>query len=156
LVLLKKIEESLAEELKDGPHFVVSMLLSKSGNKLNILIDGDEGVGIDDCTRISRKLSSLIDENEAMLDGPLVLEVSSPGADQPLVMARQYPKHIGRELRISLHEGIQIEGELIESSEQDIVIKEEKGKGKKKEITEHRILFDEIKEARVKLSFKKK
>lgn len=156
LDLMLNISQWLQEELAEGPLFLVAMEQSKSGNKLNIMIDGDEGVGIDQCAKLSRSLSAKIDENEELLSGPMTLEVSSPGADQPLQMPRQYPKHMGRELNILLADGRKLEAELLKVQANGIVVKTETGKGKKKEITEHALSFDEIKEAKVKLSFKKK
>lgn len=156
LDLMSNISQWLKEELADGPLFLVALEQSKSGKKMNVLIDGDKGVGIDECAKLSRSLSTRLDENEELLSGPMTLEVSSPGADQPLQMPRQYPKHVGRELNILLADGRKLEAALVEVQAQGIIVRTETGKGKKKEITDHALSFDEIKEAKVKLSFKKK
>ena len=63
---------------------------------------------IDDCADISRKLSELLDAEEAAgrdpIDGGYRLEVSSPGIDRPLTRLQDYADWAGHEARISLRE----------------------------------------------------
>ncbi len=73
-------------------------------NKVLVLIDGDEGVNIDHCAQISRKISAELEEKEVM-DGAYRLEVSSPGVEFPLKYQRQFPKHIGRKVKVSQNDG---------------------------------------------------
>ena len=51
---------------------------------LRVYIDGPAGVNVDDCARVSRQLSALLDVEDP-LPGQYTLEVSSPGLDRPLV-----------------------------------------------------------------------
>lgn len=71
---------------------------------VQVQVDTDAGVTIDTCARISRELGPLLDSVEG-LQGPFRLEVTSPGADKPLRMLRQYPRHIGRPFRLKLRSG---------------------------------------------------
>ena len=61
---------------------------------------------IDDCADISRKLSELLDAEEAAgrdpIDGGYRLEVSSPGIDRPLTRPKDYAAWAGHEVRIQL------------------------------------------------------
>lgn len=128
-------------------------------NKLEVTLDSDTGITFRKCQQISRYLESFIDE-EGWLGEKYTLEVSSPGADKPLKIARQYPKHIGRKLEIKKTNGEKEEGRLTEVNEEDILIvyKVRRKEGKKK-VTEEmnsRIPFTEIEKAVVKLSFNKK
>jgi ribosome maturation factor RimP len=66
---------------------------------VEVFVDGDEGVTIDQCAEISRELELLIDTEE-VLDGGYRLSVSSPGIDQPIVIPRQYTRHLGRDIKV--------------------------------------------------------
>ena len=70
-----------------------------SGRTLRIYIDKPGGIALDDCVRISRQLSDLLDVyGEASV--PHRLEVSSPGLDRPLGRARDFEKFKGSHVRI--------------------------------------------------------
>jgi ribosome maturation factor RimP len=59
------------------------------------------GVSLDDCTRVSRELSRVLDEHESLLPGAYRLEVGSAGVERPLVKARDFERYAGREVRLS-------------------------------------------------------
>jgi ribosome maturation factor RimP len=61
--------------------------------------DGD--MGIDDCTRLSRAVSEVLDAAE-LVKGEFVLEVSSPGIDRPLTRLVDFETYEGFEARIEL------------------------------------------------------
>ena len=58
---------------------------------LRIFIDKADGIGVDDCERVSRQVSSLLDVEDP-ISGEYTLEVSSPGADRPLYTLAQCEK----------------------------------------------------------------
>lgn len=89
--------------------FLVGLSLKgNAGNrKLGIFLDGDDGISIDQCSSVSRQLASRLEE-EDLIDGKYVLEVSSAGIDQPLTMLRQYKKNIGRSLKVQLEDGLEV------------------------------------------------
>ena len=60
------------------------------------MIDGDNGVLVEDCMFVSRAIEHNLDRETEDFS----LEVSSVGATTPLVHKRQYKKHIGRILKI--------------------------------------------------------
>ncbi len=122
-------------------------------NNISVYVDGDEGVTIENCVRLNRALYKLIVEKEIANDGEFGLEVSSPGVDEPLVLRRQYKKNLGRMVEVVRVDGTEIEGKLLEANEDGIVVEEEKGKGKKKEIVKHELAFAEVKSTVVKIVF---
>jgi ribosome maturation factor RimP len=61
---------------------------------LRIYIDGDNGVTIEDCERVSKQVSDLLDV-EDVLASSYTLEVSSPGMDRVLFKLEQYAESIG-------------------------------------------------------------
>ena len=84
--------------------------LEPSGAVLRVLIELPDaetlppgvGVSLDDCTRVSRAVSALLDHDESMVPGHFRLEVSSPGIERPLVKARDFERYRGREVRVSV------------------------------------------------------
>ncbi len=72
-----------------------------AGAVLRLYIDKTGGVSLDDCTRITRPVSDLLD---VALDevGPYRLEVSSPGMDRPLGRVVDYERFTGHEARIRI------------------------------------------------------
>jgi ribosome maturation factor RimP len=122
-------------------------------NNISVYIDGDEGVTIDKCVKLNRALYKLIVEEGVCNDGEFALEVSSPGVDEPLTLLRQYKKNLGRLVEVECVDGRKLEGKLLEASENGIVLEEEKGKGKKKEIVKHELSFTEVKSTVVKIVF---
>jgi ribosome maturation factor RimP len=69
---------------------------------LRIYIDKDNDlVGIEDCERVSRQASSILDVEDA-INGEYILEVSSPGMDRPLYEIGQYEKYVGEDISLRL------------------------------------------------------
>jgi len=69
---------------------------------LRIFIDrAEEGVGIEDCERVSRQSSAVLDV-EDFINGEYILEVSSPGMDRPLYELSQYEQYIGEDISLRL------------------------------------------------------
>ena len=68
---------------------------------LRIFIDSPNGVDIQDCERISRQISSVLDVEDP-LDGKYVLEVSSPGMDRRLFTLAQFTQFTGSKVKVNL------------------------------------------------------
>ena len=66
---------------------------------------------------------------------------------------RQYKRNIGRNLEVELTNGTKSEGKLTEVDDKGITIEETEGKGKKMTVKITRILFNQIKEATVLITF---
>jgi len=150
-----KIHQIAEEQLMYPTLFVVSVQLKKgSKDKLEILIDGDHGVGIDDCANISRRIGQVLEEGD-VLENAYQLEVSSPGVGQPLKLIRQYKANIGRKLKVLLQNGKEFNGVLREVSEDsflmDVEIKEKK---KKIKLESTWVSISEVNIAKVQVSFK--
>lgn len=86
-----------------GCEFVgLEYLPSGKHSILRIYIDRPEGVSIDACEKVSRQVGSVLDVESELVRGAYTLEVSSPGIDRKLFAPEQFPKFIGRKLRLSL------------------------------------------------------
>ena len=92
---------------------------------LTIYIDSDSGVTFDKCTQVSRYLEKHLEE-EGLVSGDYVLDVSSPGVERPLMLWRQYPKHKGRDLLVTLKDGNVVEGKLTEVNMDSLLFETEK------------------------------
>lgn len=69
---------------------------------LRLYIDhAENGVGVDDCERVSRQASAVLDVEDA-INGEYILEVSSPGMDRPLYELSQYEQFIGEDISLRL------------------------------------------------------
>ncbi|MBK0380314.1 ribosome assembly cofactor RimP [Mucilaginibacter segetis] len=150
----KRVTELVEEKIADKPNlFLVDVKMHTNG-KLVVLVDGDNGVGIDDCVQISRHVGFHLEE-ENVIETAYNLEVSSPGLDTPLTSKRQYAKNIGRRLAVKMSDGTKREGELLQAGDDFITIAEQiKQKGKKAETVESTIPTDKITETKVLISFK--
>lgn len=156
------IEEKIAQllgELFEGEAFSDCFLLEAKLNanqKVEVFLDSDTGITFDKCQRISRYLEQHIDENN-WLGEKYTLEVSSPGVSRPLVLLRQYPKHLGRKLELTLTDKSSKTGKLLQVLSEAIVLEEEvktkEGKKNKRELVASTIAFNDITKAIVKVSF---
>ena len=152
----KRVRELIEEKITAMGRsnlFIVDVKMHANG-KLIILVDGDNGVGIDDIAAISRYVGFKLEEDN-VIETAYNLEVSSPGIDTPLTSLRQYLKNIERNLSIKMADGTKREGRLTGITEDSIVIEEKiKEKGKKAEIVESVIPISKITETKVLISFK--
>jgi len=93
-------------------------------SRLQLFIDGDNGVSIDDCVRISRLVGPIFD-NSGLFKFGYGLEVSSPGLDRPLETARDFKRRVGETVEIYFNDKKQksVRGELVGADERFIEIK---------------------------------
>ncbi|MEZ5529817.1 MAG: ribosome maturation factor RimP [Porticoccaceae bacterium] len=69
---------------------------------LRIYIDrAEEGVTVDDCEKVSRQVSSLMDVEDP-ISGEYTLEVSSPGLERPLYTLDQFQRYVGEDVAVRL------------------------------------------------------
>lgn len=138
---------------KDGSLFLIDFSVSPD-NKIKVVLDGDDGVTIEDCITISRAIEHNLDREEEDFS----IEVTSAGAASPLLLPRQYKKNIGRKVRVDTLEE-SFEANLTETTDKGIILewkaREPKpvGKGKVTVQKKREIAFADIKEAKVILKF---
>lgn len=71
------------------------------GSVLRLFIDKPEGISVEDCERVSRQVSAVMDVEDP-IQSEYVLEVSSPGMDRPLYKLSQYQHSIGETIALRL------------------------------------------------------
>lgn len=150
----ERVRELVEEKIANREDLFIVRIKMHTNGILEILVDGDNGIAIEDCVQISRHVGFHLEEEE-VIEHAYRLEVSSPGVDAPLLLDRQYQKNIGRNVRIKDLEGGKREGKLIALRDNSLVIEEtKKEKGKKATTEEAEIPLDSIKETKVLISFK--
>lgn len=99
-----ELAEPLLLEL--GFRLVRVQLTGRDGQTLQIMAERPDGrLSADECARISRALSPVLDAYDPV-PGAYRLEVSSPGIDRPLVRAEDFERWAGHEVRIELSEPV--------------------------------------------------
>ena len=147
------IEKAVQELLVDNPSLFLVQIKVTPTNNIKLFLDGDEGITIEKCTRVNRSLYRLLEEEKIFPADDFSLEVSSAGVGEPLLLHRQYVKNIGRSVEVKPIEGELIEGELKSVDENSVVVVSSTGKGKKLEVKEHSITFENIKTTTVQIKF---
>ena len=147
------IEKELENCLKNREDlFLIDMDIALD-NSIKIIIDGDNGVTVEDCIYVSRSIEHNIDRDEHDFS----LEVTSSGAVTPLSSIRQYIKNIGRILVVKTRDDLKYEAKLVEANSNQISLfwkqREKKPIGKGKITVEKKIdlLYKDIVEAKVKI-----
>ncbi|SDK68643.1 ribosome maturation factor RimP [Salinimicrobium catena] len=154
-MLREKVENLLQEAFEENKSLFLIELNIDNANHISVVIDGDNGVSVNDCIAVSRKIEHNLDRDEEDFS----LDVASAGVSQPLKMPRQYRKNIGRKLAVTTIEGEKIEGNLVEMEGDKITLqwkaREPKpvGKGKVTVTKEAVLSLEEIKEAKVIITF---
>lgn len=71
---------------------------------LRLFIDGPDGIGLDDCAKVSQQVSGILDVEDP-IPGEYNLEVSSPGLDRPLRRPADYEKYAGAVVKVKMEKG---------------------------------------------------
>jgi ribosome maturation factor RimP len=152
--ILKLAEERMAE-LNNGL-YIVELSVSAT-NVIHLELDKLKGgVTVDDCVSVSRNIEHNLDREKEDFE----LHVSSAGLDKPLRHINQFSKNIGRDLSVVLKSGIKVQGEIIKVMDEKLILESKTMKKldvkKRKElVTEyHELPFNDVKEAKIVVSFK--
>lgn len=105
--------------LQEYPEYYVVDVLVQVGNRIIVEIGCDNGVGIEECVRLTKYIESVFDRDEEDYE----LEVGSAGLTSPLKILRQYQACIGIDLEVLRRGGSKEMGELVDVSEQDMHLK---------------------------------
>lgn len=150
-----KIEELLQAFLSEREDLFLIDLKFSAADDITVILDGDQGVTLQDCLDASRAIEFNMDREEHDFS----LQVMSAGLSEPLKTPRQFRKNIGRELDILLTDDTQVEGELTSVDEEKITLTlkyrkpKEIGKGKVDVVEDRDIPYSEIKKALVTIKF---
>lgn len=142
----ERLTQFLIPKLEEVGAFLVEMKIHQ-GKKVLLFIDSEEGISIDICAGVSKKMM-----NEPALEdvwNAHGLEVSSPGLDKPLKHIRQYVKNKGRDVLIELTEGERKKGKIVAVGEDSIELEEKINK----EIIISKIKLSDILKTTIEIKF---
>lgn len=97
----QKTEEILLPIVEEYGFELVDVEYVKEGGTwyLRTYIDKEGGISIDDCEKVSRRLSDVLDEKD-YIDDTYIMEVSSPGLGRPLKKEKDFKRSLGKEVDI--------------------------------------------------------
>ncbi|UII80878.1 ribosome assembly cofactor RimP [Flagellimonas sp. CMM7] len=150
----EKVKSLLDKALEDNPLLFLIDFSIGGDNTIRVVLDGDEGINLQDCMDVSRAIEHNLDREEEDFS----LEVTSAGATSPLELPRQFKKNIGRKLMVRTGEE-ELEGNLTHATEDSITLewkaREPKpvGKGKVTVQKKRDIAFSDIHQAKVIIKF---
>jgi ribosome maturation factor RimP len=122
---LNDLLEPLIDDL--GYEFVGLEYWSNPRNRLlRVYIDAEpNGIGVEDCERVSREVSALLDVEDP-ISGEYTLEVSSPGVERPLFHGAQYQRFIGETAKLEMRSPIEgrrkFKGAIVAADENQVVL----------------------------------
>ncbi len=151
----EKIESLIGEFLQEREDLFLIDLRFSASDDITVILDGDQGVTLQDCLDASRAIEFNMDREEHDFS----LQVMSAGLSEPLKSDRQFRKNLGRELDILLTDDTKVEGELLKMDEKCITLvlryrkPKEVGKGKVDVVEEKEIPYTDIKKALVAVKF---
>ncbi len=104
----EKIQKIASEvSLREGCElYDLEMIGSGKGRVLRVYIDKDTGVGIEDCSNVSKGMNLLLDVEDVIPGGMYNLEVSSPGLDRHLKTKAHFEKVVGKKVYIQLTQSL--------------------------------------------------
>ncbi|PWL39310.1 ribosome assembly cofactor RimP [Flagellimonas aquimarina] len=150
----EKVKSLLDKALDENPSLFLIDFTIGGDNTIRVVLDGDNGINLQDCMDVSRAIEHNLDREEEDFS----LEVTSAGATSPLEIPRQYKKNIGRKLMVRTGEE-ELEGNLTNATEDSITLewkaREPKpvGKGKVTVQKKRDIAFSDIHQAKVIIKF---
>ena len=151
----EKVAQLLETALDENKSLFLIDLNISEDNQIRVILDGDEGVTVEDCIAVSRVIEHNLDREEYDFS----LEVMSAGVSEPLTLPRQYKRNIGRVLKVKTTKEEKIEGELIAANDESCTLtwsaREPKpvGKGKLTFQKDAVLPFTDIMEANVMITF---
>jgi ribosome maturation factor RimP len=151
----ERVESLLQGFLEERQDLFLMDLKFSTGDDITVILDGDNGVTLQDCLDASRAIEFNMDREEHDFS----LQVMSAGLSEPMVDPRQYKKNLGKMIEVQLNDSEKIEGELVKIGEDNITLllkyrkPKEIGKGKVDVEEEKVISYSDIKKSLVVIKF---
>ena len=131
--------------------------VKRAGRKfsLRVVVDGDNGVKLDEAAAVSSAVSAALDArtgaSEVFRGEPYTLEVTSPGVDRPLTEPRHWRRNVGRKVVVKTSEG-EVLGRVVAADDSGITLAVER----KGQTPKDRVLpYDDLGAGAVQLEFRR-
>ena len=149
-----RTREQLVEELT-GPllasgYDLEAVEVTPAGRRrlLRVAVDKDGGVTMDEIAEATKQVSALLDSSDAMGEQPYTLEVTSPGVDRPLTLARHWRRNAGRLVKVDLKDGHGFTGRILGSTEDEAELETDDGT--------RTVALADVAKARIQVEFNRK
>ena len=112
---------------KAGYELVRVMSIGQVNQTLQVMIDTLDGsdITVDDCAKVSRLLSDVLDEKDPIAE-KYSLEVSSPGLDRPLTKLEHFKRYVGYEIKLETEDKVdnrkRFKGKITEVVNNNVVL----------------------------------
>ena len=152
----RNLLRTTVEKAIEGIDFFIVDLRIEPGNRIVVEIDSPDGMDIDTCASITKKIESAFNRDEEDYE----LEVGSAGLTAPFKVKEQYLKNLGKEIEVLTTDGRKLKGVLTAVNAGDYVIEvpsKVKVPGEKRPktvMTPVTINFDQTKSAKHIFTFK--
>lgn len=150
----ERIQEIVNLYTQQRPDLFVTELQVSPQNDVQIVLDGDQGVSIQDLTQLTRLIEKNIDREET----DYALNISSFGISNPLLNPRQYKKNIGRKAKIFTQEK-EYQATITDADLESVTIHwkervpKEKGKGKINQDFQQKLNYNDIQKTIILITF---
>ncbi len=103
MAITDQIEQLIEAPIESLGYQLVGVEYIQGGQSpvLRIYIDAEQGIGIEDCERVSHQVSGVLDVEDPIKQA-YMLEISSPGFDRPLFKPRDFERFAGSQAKISM------------------------------------------------------
>ena len=142
--ILTNLNDKFSTIIEEMGYELVDIKYQREGNNwyLRFFIDKENGIVMDDCSAVSRKVDKILDELD-IIPNAYILEVSSPGAERPLKKPEDFERYQGEKVIIKTKEAIENSktfiGNILNASLDSVTITKDK--------TEIVIHYEKIKSA---------
>jgi ribosome maturation factor RimP len=101
--LIEEVERELTELVTGEGLELLATEIQGSGPRmvLRLVVDGPDGVTLDQCAEVSRQASALLDVEDPIRH-TYTLQVSSPGLDRKLYRREDYARYVGRQVKVRM------------------------------------------------------
>ncbi|MBO7316999.1 MAG: ribosome assembly cofactor RimP [Paludibacteraceae bacterium] len=141
MIAKSEITKIVEEYLVDTDYFLVDVCVS-ADNRIVVEIDSFEGVDVDFCANLSKKIEENFDREQEDFE----LEVGSAGLTSPFKVSQQYEKNLGKEVEILTKSGEKLVGILSAVSDEsftlEVEVKEKLEGSKRKTLVKKNLDFD--------------
>ena len=126
-------EEKLRPVIEEMGYELVEVSYEKENGSMSLIftIDKEEGVTIDDCEIVNKKIDPILDELNPTDDKPYTLVVSSPGLDRPIKTDRDLKRNLGKEIELTVfakQDGQKVfKGVLKDFDDKNVTLQTQKG-----------------------------
>ncbi len=105
--LASRLQPIVAEAVTAAGFDLDSFEVQQAGRRqlVKVVVDSDDGIGLDEVAEVSRKVAAALDENEHVLASAYTLEVTSPGIERPLTQQRHWRRARFRLVKVTPVEG---------------------------------------------------